>query len=439
MKKFFLFAILAIFLAACDSPTPEGISVDPEVINADFEGGKYTVNLTCGGQWTAKANKKWVKVSPSEGTGNAEITLKVDENEDNEEETAKVTFTSGENTAVVKVMRGVKGLTSVSPESIDAPAEGGEYTIEVTASGVTWKASSDVDWFTFSPESGEGNGEITVVISKNRTWEESSAVLTIEETGEDADPEHKFEVTITRAPREGEKTTFIFSVSETQVVKFSPANLQYQPSTKTFRFAPNQLDCIGADNAKFTDATYEGWMDLFGWGTGDNPTNNSNDYMNYQTFTDWGINEILNNGKTDPANTWRTLTEKEWTYIVSSRQDASKLRAKATVNGVKGVIVLPDDWSNLEEINLTDGDFGDNVISLDVWNKAEKQGAVFLTTGGMRRDGIEYVGRSAIYWSATTSYLEKYAYCFTAAVMGTSFGDMYRNIGCAVRLVKDVE
>ena len=54
--------------------------------------------------------------------------------------------------------------------------------------------------------------------------------------------------------------------------------------------------------------------------------------------------------KSDWGNTigsgWRTLTSAEWTYLFDSRTTTSGVRyAKATVNGVSGVILLPDDWS----------------------------------------------------------------------------------------------
>ncbi len=57
-----------------------------------------------------------------------------------------------------------------------------------------------------------------------------------------------------------------FSVSSSKQVSFSKGNLQYQASTNTWRFAESQTDYIGAAN-KNISATYDGWIDLFGWGT----------------------------------------------------------------------------------------------------------------------------------------------------------------------------
>ena len=54
-----------------------------------------------------------------------------------------------------------------------------------------------------------------------------------------------------------------FSVSAETQIQFSQGNLQYQPSTKTWRFAQNQFDTIGPSNALIAE-DYEGWIDLFG-------------------------------------------------------------------------------------------------------------------------------------------------------------------------------
>ena len=65
------------------------------------------------------------------------------------------------------------------------------------------------------------------------------------------------------------ETTFMFSVAADKTVTFSPGNLQYHAANDEWRFAPSQLDYIGDDNANISE-TYNGWIDLFCWGTGNN-------------------------------------------------------------------------------------------------------------------------------------------------------------------------
>lgn len=76
-----------------------------------------------------------------------------------------------------------------------------------------------------------------------------------------------------------------------------------------------------SDNSRIS-STYSGWIDLFGWGTGSNPTKSSESYGDYSTFTDWGINPIRNGG--NQANMWRTLTKEEWVYMFVKRPNAKK-------------------------------------------------------------------------------------------------------------------
>ena len=80
-----------------------------------------------------------------------------------------------------------------------------------------------------------------------------------------------------------------FSVGESKKVYFAHGNLQYQASTQTWRFAENQYDTIGGANSNISDS-YSGWIDLFGWGTGNNPINTSTISEDYPTFNDWGNN-----------------------------------------------------------------------------------------------------------------------------------------------------
>ena len=139
----------------------------------------------------------------------------------------------------------------------------------------------------------------------------------------------------------------LFSVREDIQIYFSQGNLQYQASTDTWRFAENQWDYVGTKNPSFGEAggtvagsdntnispTYDGWIDLFGWGTSGynhgavcyqpwSISTEDNDYYVYggmyhlcdQTGqADWGYNAISNGGNAE-NNGWRTLTSEEWKY-----------------------------------------------------------------------------------------------------------------------------
>lgn len=135
-------------------------------------------------------------------------------------------------------------------------------------------------------------------------------------------------------------------------ITFSRGNLQYQGSTKKWRFALNQWDVQGnVGNSTVPEATEyvyisEGpratqseWIDLFPWGhTGWNDGDRTYEpskctsveahfYYKYHnnaalngTSGDWGYQNAIINGDTeDPAGTWRVFKQAELDYILFTR------------------------------------------------------------------------------------------------------------------------
>ena len=247
-------------------------------------------------------------------------------------------------------------------------------------------------------------------------------------------------------------SSFVFSVSATQKVHFSQGNLQYQANTNTWRFAEHQWDTIGSANANIS-ASYAGWIDLFGWGTGNNPTNTSTDYNDYSTFVDWGTNPISNGG--NEANMWRTLTKDEWAYLFYTRTNASTLFALGSVNGVNGTIILPDNWvlpagatfiaSTLHGLvwsgsyysNNNDNNFSHNTYTAEQWAVMESAGAVFLPAAGKRNGtDVDGVGSGGGYWSATPNDTNNaYNLNFNSNNLNPQ-NNNNRNNGQSVRLVR---
>ena len=242
----------------------------------------------------------------------------------------------------------------------------------------------------------------------------------------------------------------VFSVSSSKKVQFSQGNLQYQASTKTWRFAEHQWDMIGDAN-KNISSSYSGWIDLFGWGTsgynGKNPWMTSTTGTDYGdsnndiagTNYDWGVNNTISNGE---GKSWRTLTSDEWVYVFDKRSTSSGIRyAKAIVNGVNGVILLPDNWSSsnysLSNTNKPDASFNSNRISQTDWtNKFEANGAVFLPAAGCRGvTNVDGIGSYGLYWSASYHDYNR-AHRVWSSDGGLVPDDWYyRDYGFSVRLV----
>ena len=219
-----------------------------------------------------------------------------------------------------------------------------------------------------------------------------------------------------------------FSVSSTKQVWFSQGNLQYQanstgateaPYTGVWRFAEHQYDMIGSDNANISES-YTGWIDLLGWGTGNNPTNSSTNSNDYSTFTDWGVNAISNGGNT--ANQWRTLTKDEWAYLLEHHT-----KGWSTVNGVNGYVIRPDGISIAVAASYTDSE----------WIVEEVAGSVFLPAGNSRGGKTYNTGSWGDYWSSTPSNSDDAYYLYFNSGDQNPANSACRWGGRSVRLVSE--
>ena len=206
-----------------------------------------------------------------------------------------------------------------------------------------------------------------------------------------------------------------FSVSETQVVYFSQGPLQFNSTlgthecaggtTKpgTWRFAEHQYDVVGDLNRgnvyengvkcsnTLASATYTGWQDMYCWGASgyngiepykaNRPSLTSIAGTNY----DWGVYNAISNGGNTPG-LWRTPTRTEWDYMFNMRPNAKQLNAPAMVEGMYGLVVLPDDyWDAPAGLNLVTNStqyYTDNVFTAAQWEQLEAAGAVFIPSGG---------------------------------------------------------
>ena len=175
---------------------------------------------------------------------------------------------------------------------------------------------------------------------------------------------------------------FTINANGDQVV-FSQGNLQWQSSTRTYRFATNQWDTIGADNLLRSER-YDGWIDLLGYGKGSNPYTRPTTYeeMDSTAFDDYGNYPISNGG--NEAGLWRTLKVKEWSYIIGTRTNANQKKGQATVNGVHGLVLLPDEWTQPARITFTPSpnNWTSNVYSEREWYQMAANGAVFFPATG---------------------------------------------------------
>lgn len=202
-----------------------------------------------------------------------------------------------------------------------------------------------------------------------------------------------------------------FSVSADRQVVFAPGNLAEGGK----EFVARQWYC--------------GW--LFGWGTGDRPMDTVDDMQAYVHFVDWG--DYV-------EGDWRTLTCDEWHYLLFERKDANEKRAIGTVNGMNGLLLLPDEWSLPSgcsfDCQATDWDV--NSYSVEEWIPMEIEGAVFLPANGFRWGEMPFAFNcEGLYWSSTTKMKGcPYTMHFDDNILAIDWEDDPQ-FGQSVRLVRD--
>ncbi len=232
----------------------------------------------------------------------------------------------------------------------------------------------------------------------------------------------------------------IFTINaEGKQIRVSQGNLQYQPSTGTWRFAENPWDRVGKAANKEMSETYDGWIDMFYWGSGDNPLVVPADDAG---FVDWGKNPISNGG--NQPNQWRTLSNKELKYIAQHGCMTTRL-VQVPLGGYNycyGLLIFPFNYVLPDGLQLPvayeDEAYPD--CSQEDMLKYQANGAFFIPEAGCicsdeYKSYIIEIDSDAVYWTTTSN--------------GSGYGTLY-NIRCSnsqsvpravrasVRLVQDL-
>jgi hypothetical protein len=255
----------------------------------------------------------------------------------------------------------------------------------------------------------------------------------------------------------------VFSVGEGKTVTFSPGNLQYTQSTNTWSFAENQWDMIGTDNVTGGSVSYDSIYAYSKQGAGLSdkvdlfyPSTSTNNF-GMTTFSgleedayyvDWGTNKIGN----DAPNTWRTISTAEYKYLMETRNNASSLCGVAQVNGVNGLVLLPDNWTCPTGVTFKSGSHSTygvdyyaayQTFTADQWSTLEAAGAVFLPAAGIRfGTDVEYVQCVGVYAFMTRRTISGVNFIQSVSEFGFISDDVYiypvYKDGASVRLVRDL-
>lgn len=240
-----------------------------------------------------------------------------------------------------------------------------------------------------------------------------------------------------------------FSVDSDKKINFAHGNLRCEGERyeDEWSMATQQYEVLGQDNIEVSGSrSYPAWLiDLFCWSTLENyygvssyyyyDDDEAKPYFNGD-FADWGECPSLIR---DLGPGWRTLSKAEWNYLLNERKDAAQLRTVATVAGVKGLVLLPDEWAAPDGLMLKDE------MTAEEWAVIEETGVVFLPAAGqMTTTYVDYNAATTVtdactYWTSTPAgdKSDMNAYMLTITDTDVTLeNDLFRRTATAVRLVK---
>ncbi len=197
-----------------------------------------------------------------------------------------------------------------------------------------------------------------------------------------------------------------FAVSSDKQVYFSQGNLRcsgVKSGTLVWSFAERQYEILGKANVTAVwYGTLADTIDVFGYSTdnvnskyGTSGSHSASDFSG--NFVDWGSNTIMGYA----ANTWSTLTQEEFSYLVQNNRCTMGRVAISTTDTLLGLMLLPSDFTaptgiTVQEVankrSFTKEEYKDNVYSTTVFAQLEEKGVVFLPCAGYAEFYSYYAG-----------------------------------------------
>lgn len=136
--------------------------------------------ITSNDTWTVSCDQAWLSFSPTQGSGDSEVSVRVTENSSPEVRTATITVTGKQSKSVeITVHQDARNvILSVNVSQLSVPDTSSDVSFFIT-SNVNWSVSCNQTWISLSPVQGTGNGEVSVSVATNNTKAERTATIIV--------------------------------------------------------------------------------------------------------------------------------------------------------------------------------------------------------------------------------------------------------------------
>lgn len=216
------------------------ISIDASSMEFASSSGSKSIKITSNTSWMVSCDQAWCSVSPTSGSNDGSVTVKVGENTSTAERTATITVKSEAGDQTVKVTQsGVAATLTLDTSSLEFTSGSGSKMFRIN-SNTSWAISSDKNWCSVSPTSGSNDGSVTISVEENTSTSERTATITVESA------------TITRT----------LSVVQSEATPITPPASQ----DRTFTVGGVTFKMIAVEGGTFTmGATSEQGDDAYDW------------------------------------------------------------------------------------------------------------------------------------------------------------------------------
>jgi hypothetical protein len=155
------------------------VNVTPKELLCDSEGDEFVVALSTNVDWFVSA-PDWITCSPTEGSGDARITITVNPVESDVQESREAEVVIGNQSVFdkVHVVQTVEPVLDIelTPNSLQFVCTGETKTMNVSTED-SWSTSTESDWVTLSQTEGQGDAEISVTVGENPIYFNRVAIV----------------------------------------------------------------------------------------------------------------------------------------------------------------------------------------------------------------------------------------------------------------------
>lgn len=187
MKSIFkttIIIIIAISVMACEKDIVPQIELSQVDVTLPTNESSAEVQFTANTNWTATITGTWCSISPSNGKGDATITVSAGNNYSSQSRTATLKIVSKNLVKEVVITQDYAQLSTSSLE-LSFPKTASTYQLVIT-SNTKWiiEMPLTLTWASIATMSGEGNATVNIAVPENTSGPARSSYFTIKYANE---------------------------------------------------------------------------------------------------------------------------------------------------------------------------------------------------------------------------------------------------------------